>query len=299
MIGAHRVTAAAVVAAGPQREEAAMRRTLRVDSGLLILLAAGLALAATTMLIASGVSRAQVGNIYQATLEEPNQTTGEIGTDELQRILVDGSAIVIDSRKRSEYMTSHIPGALNAATEPGTPPEAVVSDIERLAGGDKTAAVVLYCNGPFCQASRRLGEQLVAAGFTNVRRYQIGLPVWRALGGTTEMELEALRRVYALDKTAVFLDARSAQEFMSGTLPGARNIPPESLDRGVLRPGARDVIPDDDFNTRIVVFGADPVQARALAEAVTRAARDNVAYFPGTFEDLISGVNVTASVSPE
>ena len=276
-----------------------MRLTLRVHRGLLILLAAGPTLAAMIMLMASDVSRAQVGNIYQATLEEPNLTTGEIGTDELRRILTDGSAIVVDSRKRSEYVTSHIPGARNAAVEPGTPPEAVISDIERLAGDDKTAAVVLYCNGPFCQASRRLGEQLVAAGFANVRRYQIGLPVWRALGGTTEMELEALRRVYELDKTAVFLDARSAQEFVSGTLPGARNIPPESLDRGVLRPGAGDVIPNDDFNTRIIVFGTDPVQARALAEAVTRAARHNVAYFPGTFDDLISGINVTASVSPE
>ncbi len=46
-------------------------------------------------------------------------------------------------------------------------------------------------------------------------------------------------------------------------------------------------------------LASDFAQARALAEAVTRAARHNVAYFPGTFDDLIAGVNVTASVSPE
>jgi hypothetical protein len=36
------------------------------------------------------------------------------------------------------------------------------------------------------RSSQTTAEQLVAAGFTNVRRYQLGIPVWRALGGPTE-----------------------------------------------------------------------------------------------------------------
>jgi rhodanese-related sulfurtransferase len=248
-----------------------------------------LAIAITVMLMASGVASAQVGSIFQATLEEPDQKTPEVSTDDLRRILADGSAMVIDSRKSSEYANGHIPGALSASPEPGAPPEAYVSEVERLVGGDKTKALVLYCNGQFCQQSRRLGDQLFAAGFTNVRRYQIGLPVWRALGGTIEMPAEAVRRVYDLDRTAIFLDARPAEEFLSGSLAGSRNIPPESLDRGVLLPGAGDAVPNDDFNTRIVVFGRDAVQARALAEAMTRGSRTNVAYFPGTFDELAAG----------
>ena len=42
------------------------------------------------------------------------------------------------------------------------------------------ARVVLYCNGPFCQKSKRLAAELLEAGFTNVRRYQLGMPTWRA-----------------------------------------------------------------------------------------------------------------------
>jgi rhodanese-related sulfurtransferase len=151
--------------------------------------------------------------------------------------------------------------------------------------------VVLYCNGQYCQASKRLSEQLLAAGFSNVRRYQIGIPIWRALGGTTELELEAVRRVYELDKTAVFLDARTAEEFQAGSVAGAKNIPPSAIEGGVLRRGAGEgALPSDDFNTRIVVFGSDAAQARALAEAVTRSARHNVAYFPGPFSDLMAGI---------
>src|SRR2546427_682802 len=81
----------------------------------------------------------------------------------------------------------------------------------RLVDGNKSKAVVLYCNGPRCQASRQLSEQLVAAGFTNVRRYQLGIPFWRALSGPVEIELEGVLRVYKIDQTAVFLDARSAE----------------------------------------------------------------------------------------
>jgi len=64
-----------------------------------------------------------------------------------------------------EYVAGHIPGALNL----DAPASAAVASVERLVSGDKSKALVLYCNGPFCQASRQLSEQLVAAGFTNVR----------------------------------------------------------------------------------------------------------------------------------
>jgi hypothetical protein len=46
-----------------------------------------------------------------------------------------------------------------------------------------------------------------------VRRYQLGIPVWRALGGLTEIELEGLRYVLEGDRTAVFIDARDPKEF--------------------------------------------------------------------------------------
>lgn len=242
-----------------------------------------LAFVAMLTLSIADVASAQSGNIYQATLGELNQKTGEVSTGELRRILADSSAIVLDTRKRSEYAAGHIPGARNVTPPTNAPPSEYVAAVKHLVGGDKSKALVLYCNGPFCQASRQLGERLVAAGFTNVRRYQLGMPIWRALGGPTEIELDGIIRIFNIDLTAVFLDARSPEEFAEGSIPGAHNVPASQLASSVLDKAP---LPTDDFNTRIVLFGRDSAQARALAEALSKKPWHNVTYFSGTFEML-------------
>lgn len=244
---------------------------------------ARLMLAGVVTLIATDAAIGESVSIYQATLAEPDQKTPEISTEQLRRTLADGSAIVIDARKHSEYVAGHVPGARNVDAQSS----ASVATVERLVHGDKNKALVLYCNGPFCQASKRLGEQLVAAGFTNVRRYQLGIPIWRALGGPTEIELEGILRIYKVDKTAVFFDARSAKEFAKGTLPGAHNVPADKLLSDALQNAP---LPKDDFNTRIVLFGRDAAQARELANALSQRPWHNVTYFPGSFDTLREAV---------
>src|SRR5262245_30366266 len=121
--------------------------------------------------------------IFQATLAEPNQKTTEVSTDELRRILADRSATVFDARPPKEYAIGHIPGAVIVGGKRGLPMSQYVPDasqIEHALGGNKSAPVVLYCSGPFCGRSKRLSDDLLQAGFTNVRRYQLGIPVWRA-----------------------------------------------------------------------------------------------------------------------
>lgn len=151
------------------------------------------------------------GTVYEATLGETGEKTAEVSTAELKQILETKSALVFDSRPAREFAVGHIPGALNVAAKPSVPISVYVSDvkeIERVVKGDKSTPIVLYCNGPFCQKSKRLSAELIEAGFTNVRRYQLGMPTWRALVGVQEVELEGLRYVLDNDKTAVLLDAR-------------------------------------------------------------------------------------------
>jgi len=128
---------------------------------------------------------------------------------------------------------------------------------------------------------------LVAAGFSNVRRYQLGIPIWRALGGPTEVELEGILRIYKVDQSAVFFDARSAEEFAKGSLPGAHNVPGDKLTSDGLQKAP---LPRDDFNTRIVLFGRDSAQARTLADAISKTPWHNVTYFAGTFETLRAAI---------
>lgn len=240
----------------------------------------------------------QAPNIQQATLGEVNQRTAEVSTEDLRTLLAQGTVTVLDTRPFQEYAISHIPGARNVAPKPGVSMSMYVSDVAeigRLVGGDRTAPLVLYCNGPFCGKSKRLADDLLAAGFTSIRRYQLGIPVWRALGGVCEIELEGLRHVLADDRTAVLVDAREAEDFRTGTLPGARNIPRslvlEGKDVGEIRVAKDDGrLPMQDHNTRIVVLAADPGTARHVAEAIAREAFHNVTYFAGTLNEARAAV---------
>jgi rhodanese-related sulfurtransferase len=211
-----------------------------------------------------------------ASAEPGGQRAPEISTRELQRALDAGSVLVFDARSPKEFATGHLPGALNVAGKPGLPPSQYTSDIrevERAVQGNKARPIILYCNGVYCGRSRRLADDLIAAGFTSVRRYQLGMPVWRALGGVQEIELEGLLDVLRNDRTAVLLDARGA-----GGLPGARGLPVAEV-RDAKDDGR---LPMDDHHTRILVVGASAQDARALAEGVARDAFDNVAYYAGS-----------------
>ena len=111
-------------------------------------------------------------------------------------------------------------GRLTYRRKSGVPMSLYVSDvteIERLLHGDKSAAVILYCNGPFCGKSSRLADELIQLGFTNVRRYQLGAPVLAGpRGGYMQIEPEGFGYVWKSDHTARIYDARPAIDFSAG-----------------------------------------------------------------------------------
>jgi len=115
-----------------------------------------------------------------------------------------------------------------------------------------------------------------------VKRYQLGLPVWRALGNTVQTDLEGFRYVFTSDKTAVFVDARSKEDFTAGTVPGA-----VSIRKGEAKTANEDGrLPYTDKSTRVIVFGKDVHEARIVAEEVAKNAYWKNGYFGGTFEEL-------------
>ena len=227
----------------------------------------------------------------RAAVTDGAASSSEISTEELQAILASRNATVLDARPFREYAISHIPGAANVAPKAGVPMSMYVSDVAeigRLVHGDKATPLVLYCNGPHCGKSTRLADELRATGYSNVRRYQLGIPFWRAAGGVCEVELEGLRYVLANDTTAVVIDTREGTEFQQGSLKGARNIPRslvlEAKDTGEVKRAKDDGrLPMEDHNTRIFVLGADAASAQFVAHALTREAFHNVSYFAGPF----------------
>ena len=247
------------------------------------------------LLLAISIAAQSAPTIQSATLGESAKTP-EISTEELRRTLQEKSATVFDARPALEFAISHIPGAVNVAPKPGTSKAMYISDaaeIDRVVGGKKSAPVVLYCNGPFCGKSKRLSDDLLLAGFTNVKRYQVGIPVWRALGGLTQIETEGVRYVFQNDHTAVWLDTRSPAEFQKESLPAAKHIGIEVTQGGKDNPAMQQAkndgtLPINDHNSRIIVFGAEPQLVRAIGEALTKEAFHNVAFFDGTYGELIA-----------
>lgn len=215
----------------------------------------------------------------------------EVTTEELQVLLVTSGATILDARPYREYAISHIPGAVNVAPKPGVPMSMYVSDVAeigRLLNGNKAAPLVVYCNGPHCGKSRRLAAELRDAGYSNVRRYQLGIPTWRAAGGVCAIELDGIRHIVAHDGTAVVIDSREPNEFHRATVRGAKNIPRslvlEGKDVGEVKRAKDDGrLPMEDHNTRIVVLGTDAAAARYVAEALAREAFHNVSFFTGPF----------------
>jgi rhodanese-related sulfurtransferase len=186
---------------------------------------------------------------------------------------------VFDARPFAEYAVSHIPGAISVPGKAGLPPAQYTADAGEVARRypDHRQPIVLYCNGMYCGRSKRFGAELQKAGYLNLRRYQLGIPAWRALGGVTQVEKEALVSVVKADKTAVLVDARDT-EHLAPHLSGAHWIPLREASKA--KDDGR--LPMTDHNTRIFVVGDSGPAARAVAEAIVRDAFHNVAFFDGS-----------------
>jgi rhodanese-related sulfurtransferase len=216
---------------------------------------------------------------------QPVVVDPELTIDEMLAVVASGSALILDSRSYPEWAVGHIPGALVLAPKPGQTASQYVSDIAevaRLTAGDQDTAIVLYCNGPRCGKSKRLNAELQELGYTNVRRFQLGAPVWRALANPMVIEAAGIRYVLG-DATAYWVDARDPSAFAPVSWIGVTNLTNVTSGQVELAKDERR-LPMHDYNTRIVVFGSDGDQARELALELTRGAFHNVAYFDGGIE---------------
>jgi len=199
---------------------------------------------------------------------------GEISTEQLQQILANKSEPVVDVRTPQEYAIAHIPGSIHIYEK----------DLDKLVQllPDKKAGMVIYCNGPYCHKGKRVAAQLLKRGYTNIKSYELGLPVWRAYGNTVQTDLAGCKYIFPADKTAVWVDARPKEEYARGTVPGAVNIQPGEVK--VANDDGR--LPYTDKGTRIVVFADNPERARKVAEEIAHTAFWNSSYFGGTFAGL-------------
>ncbi len=131
----------------------------------LFLLAAGSALAADT------------------PAEAPKGVT-LVDAKKVQELQAQG-AIIVDTRKASEFGEGSIKGAISvpydpekSAKEVGFDPKMDKFDMTKLA--DKNAKIVVFCNAGSCWKSYKSATVLAANGYKNIFWYREGVPDWKA-----------------------------------------------------------------------------------------------------------------------
>jgi rhodanese-related sulfurtransferase len=195
-------------------------------------------------------------SVFRGTLLEPNQRTLEISTEEVRKILAEGRSFVLDARPFMEYAVSHVPGALNAAKPGGD--VRLRLDVRRSSVWSAATGEV----GPVLQwtlpAKRRPKNSWAPA--SPPCAVPLGIPVWRALGGLTQIELEGVSTSTRASRPRC--TARGSQGF-GGSLTG-----PQPPRRSCARQGRREVkkakddgrLPMEDRNTpRCVQMAPRPV----------------------------------------
>lgn len=178
---------------------------------------------------------------------EANNGIIAVSTDAAKKIYEEGKHLFIDARPARLYNQGSIYGALNI---PDTAFDAYKGRLPR----DLNQPVVIFCQGLACEKSAIVAEHMTHMGYKNLTLYPEGFPGWKAanlpttdgkgaiapkpkpkaatggrieeglLPGTVEGAfVEKLLK--QKPDWLVIVDVRNPDEYKSGHIPGAINIP--------------------------------------------------------------------------
>jgi rhodanese-related sulfurtransferase len=141
----------------------------------------------------------------------------EIDIQELLAILQQqrGPYLLGDARPTKKFPASHIPSAVST---PAADPQQLLARLP----ADKNQLLVFYCGGPTCPFTAKATEIATAAGYTNVKGFQAGLPGWNK----ARLPLHSNRAWLAknLDPHHVVIDVRDKSQAGNAHLPGAVSV---------------------------------------------------------------------------
>jgi len=171
-----------------------------------------------------------------------------VSTNYIKMVLNDRErvALIVDARPGIKYNEGTVPGALNL-------PFQEWDKLKGLLPNDKSTQLIFFCGGFKCDLSHKAAAKAKEMGYTDVRTYAEGWPVWKEkstrafalvnpkAGGqaavaeeapmnTGEIAKDELLKLLA-EKPADFLlvDVRPAEEYQKAHIPGAVNILDEKV----------------------------------------------------------------------
>lgn len=116
-----------------------------------------------TLFLALSIAAAGCSKSEPTSAPAPASAQAKKQDPEAARKLIDSGAVVLDVRTPGEFSAEHLPQATNI------PVDQVVdqlAQVEKLAGGDKSKPIVVYCSAGSRSAKAKL--MLESAGYTQV-----------------------------------------------------------------------------------------------------------------------------------
>lgn len=145
--------------------------------------------------------------------------------------------VIIDARpKKTKYDKGHIPGAISI-------PDSRFDKLKAQLPQDKAKLLVFYCGGLKCKLSHKSAAKAMAMGYTNVKVFAAGYPAWKTLVASTaaiqvkagreegSIDIDVFKKIMAQNPGSILLiDVRDKDEFQTGSLKTAINIPVDELE---------------------------------------------------------------------
>jgi len=145
--------------------------------------------------------------LYQAGEPEwKKKTYVEVGSPVVASAIKKGQSVIIDARPAKMFAKSTIPSSINI---PDTEFAKYVNQMDNVA---KDTEVITYCGGYACHKSHVVAEELMKMGYTNVKVYAGGLPLWKE---------EKREMVSAAKPAAPKAEVKAEAGMVNGIKPGA------------------------------------------------------------------------------
>lgn len=108
-------------------------------------------------------------------------------TAEKAKAMTDSGVAIVDTRVANEYVEQHIKGAVNVPYKEKSAKSVNFDarldsfDLSKLPG-DKTTAMIFYCNAGECWKSYKSSVVALKAGYKNIYWLRGGIPEWKSKG---------------------------------------------------------------------------------------------------------------------
>ncbi len=144
----------------------------------------------------------------------------EIGVKELVAIMTSGKPYELyDARPGKRFGGGHVPSAKSAFPKD--------KDFMSRLPDDKAGLLVFYCGGPTCPYTSKAVKMAKAAGYTNLKGFQAGLPGWKKAKLPVHSEPAWLAK--RLNPQHVILDVRDKAASGQAHIQGAVAMPVSEL----------------------------------------------------------------------